>query len=72
MNRKMLTPVVIGIVIACYMMLWISTLFFLDAPKIVIVLFGVPMLALLFLWIHVVKERLDEIRSGEEDDLSKY
>lgn len=72
MNRKMLTPVVIGIVIACYMMLWISSLFFLDAPKIVIVLFGVPMLALLFLWIHVVKERLDEIRSGEEDDLSKY
>lgn len=72
MNRKMLTPVVIGIVIAFYMMLWISTLFFLDAPKIVIVLFGVPMLALLFLWIHVVKERLDEIRSGEEDDLSKY
>lgn len=72
MNRKMLTPVVIGIVIACYMMLWISSLFFLDAPKIVIVLFGVPMLALLFLWIHVVRERLDEIRSGEEDDLSKY
>lgn len=72
MNRKMLTPVVIGIVIACYMMLWISSLFFLDAPKIVIVLFGVPMLALLFLWIHVVKERLDEIRSGEENDLSKY
>lgn len=72
MNRKMLTPVVIGIVIAFYMMLWISSLFFLDAPKIVIVLFGVPMLALLFLWIHVVKERLDEIRSGEEDDLSKY
>lgn len=72
MNRKMLASVVIGIVIAFYMMLWISSLFFLDAPKIVIVLFGVPMLALLFLWIHVVKERLDEIRSGEEDDLSKY
>lgn len=72
MNRKMLAPIVIGVIIACYMMIWISSLFFLDAPKIIIILFGVPMLALLFLWIHVVKERLDEIRSGEEDDLSKY
>lgn len=72
MNRKMLAPIVIGAIIACYMMIWISSLFFLDAPKIIIILFGVPMLALLFLWIHVVKERLDEIRSGEENDLSKY
>ena len=72
MNRKMLAPIIIGILIAFYMMIWISSLFFLDAPKIIIILFGVPMLALLFLWIHVVKERLDEIRSGEEDDLSKY
>ena len=30
------------------------------------------MLALLFLWIHVVMERIHEIRSNEEDDLSKY
>jgi len=53
-------------------MIWISSLFFLDAPEFLVILFGIPMLALLFLWIHVVKERLDEIRSGEEDDLSKY
>ena len=45
-------------------------MFFLDAPGFLVILFGIPMLALLFLWIHVVKERLDEIRSGEEDDLS--
>ena len=72
MNRKMLAPIIIGILIAFYMMIWISTLFFLDAPGFLVILFGIPMLALLFLWIHVVKERLDEIRSGEEDDLSKY
>ncbi len=72
MNRKMVAPIIIGILIALYMMIWISSLFYLDAPRIVVILFGIPMLALLFLWIHVVKERLDEIRSGEEDDLSKY
>ena len=72
MNRKMLAPIIIGILIAFYMMIWISSLFFLDAPEFLVILFGSPMLALLFLWIHVVKERLDEIRSGEEDDLSKY
>ena len=72
MNRKMLAPIIIGILIAFYMMIWISSLCFLDAPGFLVILFGIPMLALLFLWIHVVKERLDEIRSGEEDDLSKY
>ena len=72
MNRKMLAPIIIGILIAFYMMIWISSLFFLDALEFLVILFGIPMLALLFLWIHVVKERLDEIRSGEEDDLSKY
>ena len=72
MNRKMLAPIIIGILIAFYMMIWISSLFFLDAPEFLVILFVIPMLALLFLWIHVVKERLDEIRSGEEDDLSKY
>ena len=72
MNRKMLAPIIIGILIAFYMMIWISSLLFLDAPEFLVILFGIPMLALLFLWIHVVKERLDEIRSGEEDDLSKY
>ena len=72
MNRKMLAPIIIGILIAFYMMIWISSLFFLDAPEFLVILFGILMLALLFLWIHVVKERLDEIRSGEEDDLSKY
>lgn len=72
MNRKMLAPIIIGILIAFYMMIWISSLFFLDEPEFLVILFGIPMLALLFLWIHVVKERLDEIRSGEEDDLSKY
>ena len=38
----------------------------------ILLLIGIPMLALLFLWIHVVMERIHEIRSNEEDDLSKY
>ena len=28
MNRKMLAPIIIGILIAFYMMIWISSLFF--------------------------------------------
>lgn len=35
-------------------------------------LIRLPMIALLFLWVYVVKERIDEIWSGEEDDLCKY
>ena len=76
MKKKMMAPIVIGIIIAIYLLFWISAvfmgLFAYGASKILIILAGLPLIALLFLWIHVVQERLKEIRSGEEDDLSKY
>lgn len=76
MKKKMIAPIVIGIVVALYILFWVSMmfvgLFTAGASKLLIFLTGIPLVALLFLWIHVVQERLKEIRSGEEDDLSKY
>lgn len=76
MKKKMIVPIGIGIVIALYMLFWISAIFAgmfsVGASKILMLIIGAPLVALLFLWIHVVQERLKEIRSGEEDDLSKY
>lgn len=68
----MFATICIGIVVALYMLLWCGLLFWVNMSLLLNVLLGIPMLALLFLWIHVVKERVEEIRSGEKDDLSKY
>lgn len=72
MRKKMLAPIVIGVIVGLYFMLWMSILIVLEAPRSIVVIMGLPMIVLLFLWIYVVMERIQEIRSGEEDDLSKY
>lgn len=72
MNKKMIAPLVIGVIIALYFLLWITMIFQVEVDTFFAFLIGLPFIALLFLWIYIVKERIDEIRSGEEDDLSKY
>ena len=72
MGKKMAAPIIIGIIGCFYMIMWICLLFWGQAPLPILLLIGIPMLALLFLLIHVVMERIHEIRSNEEDDLSKY
>lgn len=65
----MIAPIVIGIIIGMYFITWISMMYWLSLGGMIIRL---PIIALLFLWVYVVKERIDEIWSGEEEDLSKY
>ena len=72
-GKKMIAPIIIAILFVIYY-LGIAALFlFADVipmwGKILLVI--VP-LALAGVMIGVVKSRIDEIRSGEEDDLSKY
>ena len=55
-----------------YFFMWIIMIFSVEVNLFITLLIGLPMIALLFLWIYIVRERIDEIRSGEEDDLSKY
>lgn len=68
----MIAPIVIGIIVALYFFMWIVMIFSVEVNLFITLLIGLPLIALLFLWIYIVKERIDEIRSGEEDDLSKY
>ena len=43
-----------------------------DIPPVAKLIMGVIPLALGAVMIYVLKERIKEIRSGEEDDLSQY
>ncbi|HSL93366.1 MAG TPA: hypothetical protein VK905_02055 [Bacillota bacterium] len=70
--RKMVAPVVVTVVILLYYVFVVRLLFLLALPGFVRVLIVViPMGVAVGMGI-VLKERINEIRSGEEDDLSKY
>ena len=71
-QKKMIAPIVITIAILLYLTLYL--VFLLPAIKFIpaIILFAAPLLALGIAMIYVLKSRINEIRSGEEDDLSNY
>lgn len=71
-KKKMIAPTIITIAILLYLTLYL--VFLLPAIKFIpaIILFAAPLLALGIAMIYVLKSRINEIRSGEEDDLSNY
>ncbi|EFE92380.1 hypothetical protein GCWU000341_00900 [Oribacterium sp. oral taxon 078 str. F0262] len=71
-KKKMIAPIIITIAILLYLTLYL--VFLLPAIKFIpaIILFAAPLLALGIAMIYVLKSRINEIRSGEEDDLSNY
>lgn len=72
-GKKMIAPVIIAVLFVIYY-LGIAALFLFAngiSMWIKILLIIVP-LALAGVMIGVLKSRINEIRSGEEDDLSKY
>ena len=71
-QKKMIAPIIITIAILLYLTLYL--VFLLPAIKFIpaMILFAAPLLALGIAMIYVLKSRINEIRSGEEDDLSNY
>ncbi|MFI3174208.1 MAG: hypothetical protein R3Y53_03265 [Bacillota bacterium] len=69
MNKKIVAPVVIAALIILYLTaIVLSIVPFSPASFFAIVV----ILAIIGVVIHVTSQRIEEIRSGEEDDLSKY
>lgn len=72
-GKKMVAPIIIAGVLIVYYVAIAAVCFFLPKiPAAVKVLFVVVPLALAGIAIAMLSERIREIRSGEEDDLSKY
>ena len=71
-KKKMIAPVVITVVFLIYLVIYGR--FLLAAAEVSPVMFlsAIPLAALGIGMIQVLKERINEIRSGEEDDLSNY
>ena len=71
-KKKMIAPVVITVVFLIYLVVYGRFLLAAAEFSPVMFLSAIPLAALGIGMIHVLKERINEIRSGEEDDLSNY
>ncbi len=71
--KKMLAPILITIFIITYYIFYFCVLCtILKENLIVLILFGIIPIALSVGMLYVCIQRIKEIRSGEEDDISKY
>ncbi len=76
MNKKIIAPIVVGVLVCTYLCLYLIGVFFIDlslgGTAILTLVFSAIIIASIFVMIYVVKQRVDEINGGEEDDISKY
>ena len=71
--KKMLAPILITIFIITYYIFYFCVLCaVLRENIIVLILFGIIPVVLSIGMLYVCIQRIKEIRSGEEDDISKY
>ena len=72
-GRRMIAPTVIVVLLGLYYLAFTLACFLIPGmPTAVRLIFGLVPLALVGLLIYVLIERIKEIRSGEEDDISQY
>ena len=71
-STKLIAPIIITIftviILMLYFFLW--SIVPIPAPIKVVLLLG--LIAMMVVSVYTLVERIEEIRSGEEDDLSKY
>ncbi len=72
-KRKMITPILITIFVIAYYIFYFCVLCAVLRENIVVlILFGIIPVVLSIGMLYVCIQRIKEIRSGEEDDISKY
>ena len=72
-NKKLLAPILITIFVILYYIFYFCILCSVFKESIVmLILFGIIPIALSVGMLYVCIQRIKEIRSGEEDDISKY
>ena len=70
-KRKMIAPIVVTVLFLVYFGLYFGVIVYL-LPGILKYLFGILPLSFFAVMIYVCIQRIQEIKKGEEDDLSQY
>ena len=71
-QKKMVAPILITVLLSAYMLAYFFLLLSMPMPVWAKILVGLIPLSLLCASVAVLIQRIKEIRSGEEDDLSQY
>ena len=71
-SKKLIAPIIITVIICLYYIGFAILCIMVNIPLLIKILGGVIPLILAGVCIYVLVERIKEIRSGEEDDLSQY
>lgn len=72
-TKKLIAPILITILIVLYFILYMYIgLSIIEFPSIVKIILIVFPIAFMILAVYMLYERIQEIKGGEEDDLSKY
>lgn len=70
--KKMIAPIIITVILLIVLLSYGVIWFIVPIAVILKIIIGIILLGLCGVSIFVLIERIKEIRSGEEDDLSKY
>ena len=72
-GKKMIAPIIITILFVLYYEGFACVCFYIDDISLILkIVFGAVPLILAAVCVYVLIERIEEIRSGEEDDLGEY
>ena len=71
-KKKMIAPVIITVVFLLYLIVYLIAVAMTTRLSPGMLLLSIPLVALGIGMVYTLKARIDEIRSGEEDDLSDY
>lgn len=71
-RKKMIAPVVITVLFLVYLGVYAAVIARTAERDPVLLLFALPLLALALGMVYTLRARINEIRSGEEDDLGNY
>ena len=71
-KKKMIAPVIITVLFLLYLIVYLIAVAMTTRLSPGMLLLSIPLVALGIGMVYTLKARIDEIRSGEEDDLSNY
>ena len=71
-RKKMAAPIVITVLFVLYLIAYVVMVILAAGWSPAMLLLTIPLVALGIGMVVVLKERIREIKSGEEDDLEKY
>ena len=70
--KKIIAPLIVTALFIIYFVVYFAVLIFVIPSLVAKIVLGISPLALASVMIYVCVQRIKELRSGVEDDLSKY